>query len=617
VGLASAAGAATARCHTAVAGEPCHHDVMWAMTDGIYAHPEWYTGLTKRSTFEAFQAEIFKINRTTCPLPCNPAVAGHGPKPQSTKPAAVVKDQGQHAQEATCHTAVEGEKCHDHVLSSKPFILAHPILYPDISATSSFEDFQELLHKSPNASCPRPCHCHTAVVGETCHHHVQWAKTDGIRLHADWYEGLTEDSSFEQFQAYLHKDSKMGCPRPCSRKELVGADETKATISKTVHQATSEVEKADKTAAVATTPAPDLDQSKRPCHNAVKGDVKDGECYKHVMWAMETGINTNPEWYPGLNKRSSFEDFQTVLTKNPEVRCPRPCPCHTAVPGEKCHESVAWVLRTGVTKHPSWYEGLSVDSRFEEVQARLQEDTNSTCQMPCTPPNWGSPSLFCFSVFRSTGYEPDLMRGQLSRNAGIFACDQFAVLADAKLSLATGVETIVIPPNENVGISKDGTAANTMIFMQAWSMIYLDFRFRSHDWTIKVDPDAVVLPGRLRNHLAPHTGKTVYVKNCNKYPGAPGWPMMYGSLEAFTRSAMETYFRGAERCKNDLQWQAWGEDLFMASCLDMLGVGSVFDGNIVGDNVCTGSNCGDGAAAAYHPFKSKDTWTQCYDQAVR
>merc|ERR1719361_2532153 len=59
------------KCHTAMPGEPCYKDVSWAITDGIYAHPEWYEGLTNKSNFETFQAVVYKINSTRCPLPCN------------------------------------------------------------------------------------------------------------------------------------------------------------------------------------------------------------------------------------------------------------------------------------------------------------------------------------------------------------------------------------------------------------------------------------------------------------------------------------------------------------------------------------------------------------------
>jgi len=216
----------------------------------------------------------------------------------------------------------------------------------------------------------------------------------------------------------------------------------------------------------------------------------------------------------------------------------------------------------------------------------------------------------------SAGYEKNLIKAQLQKGVGIFACDEFGLLTDATFSMGKGVETINMHQNMKTGISKDGTSANTHIFMIAWEMVRKDFRFHSHDWTLKVDPDAVLLPDRLRERLRPYTGQNVYMKNCNKYPGADGWPMMYGSLEALSRQALETYYAGAERCRTELQWQAWGEDLFLGNCLNLLGSKAEFDDKHSGDNVCTGADCSDGVTAAYHPFKDATKWFDCWRQAT-
>jgi len=47
-------------CRTAVAGELCHDSVVWASTEGIVKHPDWYegTGLSTRSTFEDWQTYL-------------------------------------------------------------------------------------------------------------------------------------------------------------------------------------------------------------------------------------------------------------------------------------------------------------------------------------------------------------------------------------------------------------------------------------------------------------------------------------------------------------------------------------------------------------------------------
>jgi len=286
-----------------------------------------------------------------------------------------------------------------------------------------------------------------------------------------------------------------------------------------------------------------------------------------------------------------------------------------------CHEKVLWAAKDGIFAHPEWYNGLNKYSRFENFQQHLFEkkDEEAKCPQPCRAPHWGTPSVFCWAVIRQSSYELGLVKAQLGKGAGIFACDEFLVIADGKVSLGTGpggVVTTAAIPAIPVGVSKDGTAANTFVFMKAWEQVSEDLRYRHHDWIIKADPDSVLLAGRLRDKLRPFTGRSVYVKNCGLLQG-PGWPMMFGSLEAFSRSAVEAYFAGAQRCATELAWQTWGEDLFIQRCLDHLGVGSVVDLSISGDNVCTGGNCGDGSHAAYHPYKSEGAWLACWNQATR
>jgi len=48
-------------------------------------------------------------------------------------------------------------------------------------------------------------------------------------------------------------------------------------------------------------------------------------CDQAVRWAMGYGVALYPQWYPGLSKQSSFEDFQALLQKRPSTGCPPPC----------------------------------------------------------------------------------------------------------------------------------------------------------------------------------------------------------------------------------------------------------------------------------------------------
>jgi len=579
------------RCHTTKPGERCFKDIHWAKAEGIHGHPQWYKDdcpkLHASSDMEDFQKCVHKLNPKSCPhLPCKAAkvqalpqvpVVHHHHQP----PVPVVSVQLPMAHKVAsppgrCHTARHGEPCHKLIMEAA----AGALRVPGVTRASSIEDVQEALHLS-GKHCPRPCRCEAAKPGSQCYKHVNWALNGGLKKHPFWYKGLADESTFEEVQAYLH--TKNSCPNPCQKL-------TAAVVPHGKHQSPPEA-----------------------CHLAQQGE----ECYTNVLYGMRRGLFEHPGWYPGLDVYSSFEDFQKLLYRNPDLKCPKPCSCKTAKIGDECFKHVQWVLHEGMKQHPNWYPSLNSSSRFEDIQADLAvKDPKSKCEKPCTQKVWGTPSLFCFSIFRSTGYELALVKSQIQKGVGIFNCDEFAILSDKKLVLSSAIEMLLIPSSvEHTGVSKDGTAANTEIFVKAWNVIAKDLRYKAHDWVIKADPDAVLIVPRMRSHLAPHNGKNVFMQNCMKYEG-PSWPTMFGSLEAFSHKAIETYFKGVDKCKRDLKWSSWGEDLFMNNCLKHLGVEPAFDGKLIGDNVCKGADCKDGVSASYHPFKSPEEWFQCYSQAT-
>jgi len=236
----------------------------------------------------------------------------------------------------------------------------------------------------------------------------------------------------------------------------------------------------------------------------------------------------------------------------------------------------------------------------------------------------GSPSLFCWSLFQTTSYEGEIVRNQMEQNSGIFQCDDYALLStDEPVVMGENwdkeeVKTMQVEWAE-ITTSVDGTAGNAKLFVNCWNVIVQDGRWNNHAWTVKVDPDAVLIPDRLRNHLGGYVLENVYVVNCNKFPSSPNFPMMYGSLEIYSWKAIRTYANHMDICMAQMAGMLplWGEDYFMTHCLDAIGVGRIADFASVGDNVCMGANCGDGWVAAFHPFKSRDAWQECWDIAHR
>ena len=121
-----------------------------------------------------------------------------------------------------------------------------------------------------------------------------------------------------------------------------------------------------------------------------------------------------------------------------------------------------------------------------------------------------------------------------------------------------------------------------------------------------MDPDAVLIPDRLRSHLSNIRG-AAFVKNCGKYN------LMFGAIEAISKDAISKLllFGGVDI----FRIFTFGEDRWMQNCLRSIGVTPVEDFQMVGDNICDGpNNCSDGKAA-YHRFKIPAAWMQCYNQA--
>jgi len=151
--------------------------------------------------------------------------------------------------------------------------------------------------------------------------------------------------------------------------------------------------------------------------------------------------------------------------------------------------------------------------------------------------------------------------------------------------------------------------------MRAFKTIVNDGRVFRYGWLVKADPDAVFFPGRLKLHLQGKEGTKgtgLYIINCkNEYGGA-----LYGSLEVFSRNAIRSFKLGLSRCRK-LHWWHWGEDYFMQRCLDLLAVGRIFDYELVGDPGCHWAPCTDNKRVAFHPYKDKHSYFDCWKQARR
>jgi hypothetical protein len=163
------------------------------------------------------------------------------------------------------------------------------------------------------------------------------------------------------------------------------------------------------------------------------------------------------------------------------------------------------------------------------------------------------------------------------------------------------------------------SVANTDIFVTIWDQIIAEGQWKNFDWTVKVDPDAVFFPDRLRQHLgklrAP-AGSAVYIKNCDFKFG------FMGSLEIFSMKATELFSLNGAQCKNKIGHEG-GEDFYMMTCMDALGVKTMKDASILNDkytstatlNLGDVSPCSNGWTASFHPYRSAGVWMNCHNAA--
>jgi hypothetical protein len=356
-----------------------------------------------------------------------------------------------------------------------------------------------------------------------------------------------------------------------------------------------------------------------PCMLLEEGD----DCYREVLDVLYD-LRDNPDSRENLTVWSSFEEVQNWLRQSgPEgkSKCLGACECQVPPVDSRCYSGLVYAKGPGIREHPKWYPGLTEESSTYDFQEFLWQNVNDTeCMRPCKAFPWSDPSLFCWSVARQYSYEADIMRAQLSSGAGIFGCDGAAVVSEEAWNVGWGpggrigeVNTLTFE-GAPVGVSKDGTAGNAQLFMNAWDAILDRTLILDFDWGIKVDPDAVVVADRLRDHVRDQTGSNVFVRNCNAPAG--NWQLMFGSLEAISRGGLQVYKQGRYRCRNELSWYSWGEDYFLDKCLAHLGVGHLDDFSIVSDGVCGGVDCNDGWSAAFHPFKGSGEWMGCWGAVV-
>lgn len=200
---------------------------------------------------------------------------------------------------------------------------------------------------------------------------------------------------------------------------------------------------------------------------------------------------------------------------------------------------------------------------------------------------------------------------QAALKVGIFLCDAYDVYSSKAVGLHGTVRTKAIDADLHCPLGgKFMTVLNTPIFVKVWDRVIKDGRFRLQDWSVKIDPDTVFFPSRLRHILkdsdliAAQAGKGKFINNCRDG--------LHGPIEILSRRALETYESGASACKRPPQ-----EDVYLQACMLELGVEQWDEYNLLAEAHCHSKEWATckGKHVSFHPFKTVKAYKKCMEDA--
>jgi hypothetical protein len=250
-------------------------------------------------------------------------------------------------------------------------------------------------------------------------------------------------------------------------------------------------------------------------------------------------------------------------------------------------------------------------------------------------------SLFCFAVYTQNSgaykksHELEILTEAYARSWHIFGCDAYEVYSDVVVSLGTDYSTKQV---HDVDVTfhfarrkETGAWINTGMFQQAWKAIDKAGTYKSYDWTVKADADAVFLPSRLVKRIEhmPRASTGVFLTNCKQVDYG-----FFGSLEVFSEIAFSVLLVNLDTCNKTLPWTVgikhgkygpMGEDLFAEICMEKNGVFKMEAFDLKVDGSCPGDrpldqkkntkwtpSCAQTFTPAMHPFKKTQDWMKCY-----
>jgi len=228
-----------------------------------------------------------------------------------------------------------------------------------------------------------------------------------------------------------------------------------------------------------------------------------------------------------------------------------------------------------------------------------------------------SAELYCFVLVMAGSYEVALMENAVAKGTSVFQCDGYDVFSGEPLQLGedvgSGRQVVATTVDGSLKVEKGGvynTALNSAVFARLWGQVLAGGQAPKHDFTIKVDADAVFFAERVRRHLEGRSAEdSMYLNNCKDG--------LHGPLEIVSRKGMQDLGDGLDGCVESLkfEWDTYGEDVFLRHCLGLVGVSRVDDFGLLDETFDgTPPACSSGAAS-FHPLKSLAAYNDCLARA--
>eukprot|EP00440_Ansanella_granifera_P015954 gb/GFBE01017331.1/.p1 GENE.gb/GFBE01017331.1/~~gb/GFBE01017331.1/.p1 ORF type:complete len:562 (+),score=97.24 gb/GFBE01017331.1/:1-1686(+) len=247
-----------------------------------------------------------------------------------------------------------------------------------------------------------------------------------------------------------------------------------------------------------------------------------------------------------------------------------------------------------------------------------QESEKFTLPDPNPPRAAKNTSMLCLELVVPFSAEMDLVVMQYSQNISIFQCEKYAVYSSQLLQIADGLVTRRIDSSQMAEAAGQwGTALNTEIFMAFWRSVINDGEYLGANWIVKVDPDTVWFPDRLRPILrnqeqdeeALH-GKGIYLNNCHAG--------LHGPIEIFSQNSIHTLASSSSQCYESMKdWgdAQWGEDMWVDQCFLQVGHAKrVYVDVLLAEDHCNkwpGWTSCTANKIAFHPFKDVQAYRNC------